>query len=499
MKLKLRKSLSIFTIICIVSALLVLLAPAAQAAPAKPQPRSIAKNVILMIADGAGFNQMLATDYYQYGRTGMQVFQRFPVKAAVSTYEYEWKTYSEDGLTPLTFAIQGYDPKKAWTDFNYAITTNPLNPAYINNSTDSASSATAMATGSKTKDGALGVDVNGSSLPNIIEFAEKQGKATGVVTTVPISHATPGGFVVHNADRNKYTDIAKEMIYSSAVDVIFGCGASDFDNDGKSLASDKYKYKYIGSDTWADIADDSSVAGADANGDGITDNWSVIRSKTDFRKLALGKTPNRVLGIPEVFESLQYYRSPAYSKADAFTEPFIETVPSLSDMSNAALNVLDNDKDGFFLMIEGGAVDWAGHFYQPGRMIEEYIDFNNAVQSVVNWVNCYSNWGETLLIVTADHETGYLWGPESGPDSKPQWNPVTNNGRGNMPGMRFYSDIGGFAWHSNSLVPFFAKGSGSMFVYSYTNEFDPVRGFYLDNTEINKMLKTCLAVYPFKK
>ncbi len=108
--------------------------------------------------------------------------------------------------------------------------------------------------------------------------------------------------------------------------------------------------------------------------------------------------------------------------ADPFVVPLIDTVPTLEEMTKAALNILDDDPDGLFLMIEGGAVDWASHANQSGRMIEEHIDFDNSVQAVVDWVQKNSNWGETLLIVTSDHETGYL----TGPGSDPSWMPLIN-------------------------------------------------------------------------
>ena len=150
-------------------------------------------------------------------------------------------------------------------------------------------------------------------------------------------------------------------------------------------------------------------------------------------------------------------------------------------MTRAALNVLDNNPSGFFLMVEGGAVDWACHNQQLGRCIEEMFAFNQAVQAVVEWIDVNSNWDETLVIVTGDHETGYLWGPDYGPPAA--WNPVINNGPGMLPAARFYSKK-----HSNSLIPFFAKGNGSdKFVASATRA-DPSRGAYFDNTDIAEVI-----------
>jgi alkaline phosphatase len=153
-------------------------------------------------------------------------------------------------------------------------------------------------------------------------------------------------------------------------------------------------------------------------------------------------------------------------------------------MTNAALNVLDEDPDGFFLMVEGGAVDWASHNNQSGRMIEEQADFNKAVETVINWIKKNSNWGETLLIVTADHETGYLTGPDSGDTpTGPVWNDLVNNGRKVLPGFEWHSGS-----HTNSLVPFYAKGRGARLFKKATAGDDPVRGTYVDNTSVANVI-----------
>jgi alkaline phosphatase len=145
-------------------------------------------------------------------------------------------------------------------------------------------------------------------------------------------------------------------------------------------------------------------------------------------------------------------------------------------MALGALNVLDNNKKGFFLMVEGGAIDWALHGNQKGRLIEETAGFFDAVQSVIQWVDKNSSWDETLLIVTADHETGLLWG------EKP-FAPLIDNGKKQLPGMTFYSSN-----HSNSLVPFFAKGIGSDWYPVISDEYDAIRGPYMQNSEIPQLL-----------
>jgi alkaline phosphatase len=414
------------------------------------------KNVIVMIADGAGYNHVEAAGVYQFGKAGELPYEKFPVICGMSTY----------------MAGGSYDTLAAWETFDHV----------NNGATDSAAAATAMSTGVKTYKGAIGVDADKLPLENVVEKFESLGKATGVVTSVEFSHATPAGFVAHNVARGNYAQIANEMIYKSACEVIFGCGAPDYDDSGQPVKGD---YKYVGGpNTWADIYDDDSVEGSDADGDGNADAWTVIRSRKEFKALAAGQTPKRVLGIPCVHKTLQQARA-GNSKAMPYTEALTKSVPTLAEMSSAAINVLDNDPDGFFLMIEGGAVDWASHANQSGRMIEEQIDFNKAVEAVIAWIEESSSWDQTLLIVTADHETGYLTGPNSGAlDSGPVWNRLTNLGAEEQPLVQWNSGK-----HTNSLVPFYAKGKGSE-QFRQNFKIDPKRGSYIDNTDIAKIISS---------
>ena len=418
------------------------------------------KNIILLISDGCGYNQINAASIYQYGKTDVQVYEQFPIKYAMSTYS----------------VYGGYDPSQAWKSFNY------VKEKY----TDSAASGTAIACGVKTYNGAIAVDTTRTTVETVLERAEKFGKATGVVTSVQFSHATPACFVIHDITRRNYSKIAKKMILDSGIDVIMGCGHPYYDNDGK-LSADSIFIFVGGKETWQSLL--SGTAGGDADGDSQPDPWKLIQDRVEFQNLMTGPTPERVIGIPKILSTLQQRRS-SDVMAVPFKVPLIETVPTLAEMTTVALNVLDEDKDGFFLMVEGGAVDWACHGNQPGRLIEEEIDFNKSVEAVVEWVNNNSNWDETLVIVTGDHETGYLLGPDSGnvghdseAQSKAIWNPLINNGKGNLPGMEWHSRS-----HTNSLIPLFAKGIGSKRFTFYADEIDLQKGRFIDNSDIGKLI-----------
>jgi alkaline phosphatase len=272
-----------------------------------------------------------------------------------------------------------------------------------------------------------------------------------------------------------------------------GAGHPCYSHDG-TYNDCTNNFKYVGGEeTWADLTDGDGALGADADGDGNPDAWTLIQTREAFQEMAHGPTPKRVIGTAQVYQTLQYNRTavdvpchedPVYGtvceEPYPYWTPLIESVPTLEEMTKAALNVLDDDPDGLFLMIEAGAVDWAGHGNSSARMIEEQIDFDNTVKAVVKWVKENSCWDETLVVVTGDHETGYLCGPESETTCKP----VVNYGKGNLPGMEWHSGS-----HTNSLIPFFAKGAGANYLFRRAADaYDPVRGRYLDNTELGQIV-----------
>ena len=408
------------------------------------------KNVILLVSDGMGYNQVLAADYYENGKEKTQPYEKFPTQVGMSTY-----------------SVSGSYNQGLWDDF-YSFKKNP---------TDSAAAATAMSTGVKTYNAAIGVDNDKNNVKHIAEDFEELGKSTGVVSSVQFSHATPAGFVAHNSNRNDYSGIANEMLKSSATDVIMGAGNPNYNDNGQDRTPSVNDYRYVGGkETW-DALVDSTLDVSDANNDGKADPWTLVQSKDEFEKLTNGETPERVVGVAQVATTLQQGRS-GDSKADAYEVPFNENVTDLATMTKGALNVLDNNEEGFFLMVEGGAIDWAGHANQNGRVIEEQIEFNDAVDAACDWVEENSNWNETLVIVTGDHETGYLTGQEG------VYIEVGNKGKGNMPTMAWNSGD-----HTNQLIPFYAKGKGAEVFKKLADEKDSVRGNYIDNTEISKVIR----------
>ena len=441
--------------------------PAKQTSPCAY--RNSPKNVIIMIADGGGFNHYKSADYYDCGNSPCQPYEDLPAGAASLSSIALAKAGFPVRLAMSTYPYGGsYDTNLVWHSFDYV----------DKGATDSAAAATAMATGVKTRNKILGLDTNGKPVLNLSERAKQLGKAAGVITTVFFDDATPAGFVVHNGARSNLTQIADDMVNSNSVDCIMGAGNPFYDSDGRPLKEPDYKY--ISRETWAALKNGS--AGGSAN------PWTLVQTRAEFQALASGKTPNRVFGLVQVYDTTQQKRSGDTSAAP-YQVPFTQTVPTLAEMTNAALNVLNNDPNGFFIMIEGGAVDWTAHANESGRLIEEMNDFNKSIEAVIWWVNTKSSWDDTLVIITADHETGHLTGPGSGQtDHEFVWNDIISNGPGKLPDIEWHSKN-----HTNSLVPFFAKGAGAEQFKKTIDGNDPLRGPYIDNTDIANTIFTLWA------
>ena len=406
-----------------------------------------AKNVILMISDGWGYNQIAATNYWTEAKS--QGYESFTFKSAMTTYSAS--------------NTSGYDPSKAWANGN-------PDQAYLKTgATDSAAAITAMVTGVKTYDGKLNWSTSDLPLKNITQYAKEAGKSAGAVSTVNWTHATPAGMGAHSSGRSDYAGIANEMIKTSGLDVIMGAGNPFYNNNG---AEQTANYNNVGGVTlWNSLVDGTA-------------GYSLIQDRSAFQGMATGNTPNKVVGTFKAYDTAQERRSGYLPEDLPGNDPLNINVPTLSEMSLAALNVLDNNSQGFVLTIEGGAIDWANHAKEKSRLIEEQMDFNSAVNSVFGWIGSNGGWDQNLLIVTGDHETGMLLGPNGETD-------VLNLGKDAMPGMEYFSGS-----HTNSLIPLFAQGAGSDLFAQYQLGYDPVRGKYIDNTDVFKVMQSQVVPEP---
>ncbi len=231
---------------------------------------------------------------------------------------------------------------------------------YSSNSyiTDSGASGTAMSSGKKTKNGMIGMDPDTIVLRSVLEIAEEHGLASGLVSTSAITHATPASFIAHQPSRNMYEEIAADFL-KVEIDVFIGGGRDHFmkREDGRNLTKELEEKGY-----------------------NVLFEIDSITSVTEG-KLA-GLTADE--------------HNPRYSDGRG---------DMLPDATVTALEILDNNKEGFFLMVEGSQIDWGGHDNDTEYIVEEVIDFDRAIAKALEFAQ---NDGNTLVVVTADHECGGL-------------------------------------------------------------------------------------------
>ncbi len=272
--------------------------------------------------------------------------------------------------------------------------------------TDSAAGGTALATGKKTKNGVIGCDSLGHKCESILELAEKDGKATGLVSTSAITHATPASFIAHQSDRGMYEAIAADFL-ATEVDVFIGGGYKFF-----SQREDK-----------RNLIEELQDKG-----------YTIGRSLEEVKKVKKGNV--------------------AVLTAEEHNEAYIKRGDLLPQATKKSISILTKNSDkGFFLMVEGSQIDWAGHQNDITYLVQEMLDFDRAVGEALKFAE---KDGNTLVIVTADHETGGL----------------TLVGGDEAEGyVKVEFQTG---WHTGVPVPVFAYGCGAeefMGIYENTEIF----------------------------
>jgi len=256
--------------------------------------------------------------------------------------------------------------------------------------TDSAAAGTAIATGCKTYNHAISVDFDQNDLETVLERAEAVGKATGVITDVWIEDATPAVFASHVEDRDMYDEIALQLAYSN-VTVLMGAGRGFFLPKGQD-----------------------SQGGQRTDGLNLIEEWenkggTYVDSAKELENAEINLDEgDRLLGLFGGLYNMDY-------DLDRQHDEDINE-PTLLEMTEKAIEVLSQDEDGFFLMVEGGILDWCSHNRDVAGVVTETETFDEAVQ--VAWDFAVED-GETLVVVTADHECGTLFMTSDSVENEP--------------------------------------------------------------------------------
>jgi alkaline phosphatase len=250
--------------------------------------------------------------------------------------------------------------------------------------TDSAAAASAWAAGDKFLNGEISChSVGGVCMENpttILEIAKAKGKATGLVATSTITHATPAAFGAHTHSRQCQAEIGRQFVEETMVDVLLGGG----------IGGNKAGYnceQYAGQDPAA------AVAAAVAAG------YSHVVNEAELNA-AVAAGEDRLLGL-----FTPSGKTPELFWVDG--SPYPAGEPTLAEMTEAALDVLEEDRDGLLLVVEGSQIDWAGHANDINYLLGEMVAFDEAVKKVLDWLDERPmRKMQTLLVVVGDHETG---------------------------------------------------------------------------------------------
>ena len=310
------------------------------------------KNVILFIGDGMGPNHVDAGGIYLGESLCFDVINE----------NWAYHAYSNtDSLTSAGFAL---DESKSLLrpEENKSLYDGTPNPygegslgvgGNITTYTDSAAGGTALATGVKVTNSRIGQDVFGNSIENLVEIASSLNKKAGVVTSDEVVGATPASFLAHAGDRHQSEEILNDIAQSNA-DLVLAKTCSAYKNNKSSFDT---MYQTVG--------------------------YRVVNDKN-----SLDKSSDKIIGL--------------FNGVAPETDP---RIPSLEELTVFALDYLDNE-EGFFLMVEGANIDKQSHSNQTKLMMKELLGFNDAVKAAEQWANGRD---DTLIIVTADHETGGLY------------------------------------------------------------------------------------------
>lgn len=394
------------------------------------------KNIIVIIFDGMDWQTTQAAAVYQQGKIAYQrgrgtglAFLDYERKSSDFGYfvSSPHNTDSKTDVNAQAVTVQGtrgggysaaFGGARPWS--------RPADPNYLRGQrkslphgyTDSASSATSMFAGIKTYNSAINFDPTGEQVEPIARRLQQDGFGIGVVSSVPISHATPASTYANNVVRNDYQDLSRDLLGLKSithpdeplpgVDVLIGCGQTQDKQDDRTKQGKNYVpgNKYLAKEDLEkiDIRNGGRYRVAQR-----TEGKVGRRTLLEAAQTAAANN-ERLFGfygqeghLPFRTADGKYDPTRGISKAERYSSADLLENPTLADMAEAALTVLEKKEKGFWLMIEAGEVDWASHNNNIDNGIGAVVSGDRAFQKVVHWVEENSNWSETALIVTADH------------------------------------------------------------------------------------------------
>ncbi|MEM8831903.1 MAG: esterase-like activity of phytase family protein [Cyanobacteria bacterium P01_G01_bin.19] len=416
-----------------------------------------------------------------------------------------------DENSPGEGNLVGYDPQQGGTQ----PWLNGSNPDYIKqNYTDSAAAGTSLYSGVKTFAGALGVDIFEQPVETILETAQEQGMATGTVSSVPFSHATPAAPASHVNNRGKLDDgipegaleggefdigdsVTQQMLLETQPDLILGGGHPlDYNNTDSEIGGE-LEFRYIAESTYEELRhnpDGDNLYGynfLERNpnaGEALLDAAAELSPEDGDRLFGLYGARGQNGNLPLVTADGDYsntgldtfsHRSsqmegetPDLNRplmSDETVEDFIATEadenPTLAEMTEASLEFLSKDEDGFFLSVEQGDMDWVLHDNNMDNLLGTFRDIDETVQVTIDWIEENGGWEENLLIVTADHDH-YMTLTDDFPALYREYGgeALTTAFDSSTAGHYFGSDPEDkYQWgsHSNRPVPVYYQGAGS--------------------------------------
>ena len=315
-----------------------------------------AKNVILLIGDGMGPESVGLAIYYNRFLNGMD--QRLNIERMMAA-----------GNTGYCLTYQ-----------------------YGTVITDSASAATALASGVKTRDAIIGKDHDGRPMKTITDIARQLGKSVGLISDTRMTHATPAAFYAHVIHRDMENEIASQLIERGDLNVAFSGGAQHFIPAGMKVEEHPDLKGIAKKAGWgASKRKDSR----DLIGEAKSKGYAIVANDRELAALE-AKNADKVLGL--------FSASGFPSAIDR--QPHHQTgVPTLSQLTEKALEILKKNPRGFFLMVEGGQIDWVAHGNDVASVLHEMWEFDRAIGFVMSFAKENP---DTLIVLTADHDTGGL-------------------------------------------------------------------------------------------